>query len=107
MNSIHHRQQPNESDVTNNNKSTSLEYFGTFTTDLPDHNRRKRNIYSPSYQNSFSSSSSTSNNNNLNNNHNNEYTIEVLVAVDKKMQEKHGENLQEYVLTLMSTVRHF
>lgn len=33
-----------------------------------------------------------------------EYTIEVLVAVDKKMQEKHRENLQEYVLTLMSTV---
>lgn len=33
-----------------------------------------------------------------------EYTIEVLVAVDKKMQDKHRENLQEYVLTLMSTV---
>lgn len=37
----------------------------------------------------------------------NEYTIEVLVAVDKKMQEKHGDNLKEYVLTLMSTVRIF
>ncbi|XP_063700230.1 A disintegrin and metalloproteinase with thrombospondin motifs 15 [Culicoides brevitarsis] len=35
---------------------------------------------------------------------NHEYTIEVLVAVDKKMQEQHGENLKEYVLTLMSTV---
>lgn len=33
-----------------------------------------------------------------------EYTIEVLVAVDKKMQEKHRTNLKEYVLTLMSTV---
>lgn len=33
-----------------------------------------------------------------------EYTIEVLVAVDKKMQEYHGENLNNYVLTLMSVV---
>uniref|UniRef100_A0A336JY65 CSON006040 protein n=1 Tax=Culicoides sonorensis TaxID=179676 RepID=A0A336JY65_CULSO len=33
-----------------------------------------------------------------------EYTIEVLVAVDKKMLLKHRENLKEYVLTLMSTV---
>lgn len=33
-----------------------------------------------------------------------EYTIEVLVAVDKKMQEYHGENLKNYVLTLMSVV---
>lgn len=35
---------------------------------------------------------------------NNEYTIEVLVAVDKKMQEYHGETLKSYVLTLMSIV---
>lgn len=34
----------------------------------------------------------------------NEYTIEVLVAVDKKMQEYHGKNLKNYVLTLMSVV---
>lgn len=33
-----------------------------------------------------------------------EYTIEVLVAVDKKMQEYHGKNLKNYVLTLMSVV---
>jgi hypothetical protein len=33
-----------------------------------------------------------------------EFTIEVLVAVDKKMQEYHGSNLQNYVLTLMSVV---
>lgn len=33
-----------------------------------------------------------------------EYTIEVLVAVDRKMREYHGENLQSYVLTLMSIV---
>ncbi|XP_053692822.1 A disintegrin and metalloproteinase with thrombospondin motifs 20 isoform X2 [Sabethes cyaneus] len=35
---------------------------------------------------------------------NNEYTIEVLVAVDKKMQEYHRDNLKSYVLTLMSIV---
>ncbi|CRK97461.1 CLUMA_CG010850, isoform A [Clunio marinus] len=33
-----------------------------------------------------------------------EYTIEVLVAVDRKMQEYHGKNLKNYVLTLMSVV---
>lgn len=33
-----------------------------------------------------------------------EFTIEVLVAVDKKMQEYHGKNLKNYVLTLMSVV---
>lgn len=33
-----------------------------------------------------------------------EFTIEVLVAVDKKMQEYHGSNLKNYVLTLMSVV---
>ncbi|XP_029727453.2 A disintegrin and metalloproteinase with thrombospondin motifs 9 isoform X3 [Aedes albopictus] len=35
---------------------------------------------------------------------NNEYTIEVLVAVDKKMQEYHKDTLKSYVLTLMSIV---
>lgn len=35
---------------------------------------------------------------------NNEYTMEVLVAVDRKMQEYHGNNIREYVLTLMSIV---
>ncbi|XP_055713479.1 A disintegrin and metalloproteinase with thrombospondin motifs 20 isoform X2 [Phlebotomus papatasi] len=34
----------------------------------------------------------------------NEYTMEILVAVDKKMQEYHGDAIQEYVLTLMSIV---
>lgn len=34
----------------------------------------------------------------------NDYTIEVLVAVDKKMREYHGKNLENYVLTLMSVV---
>ena len=39
-----------------------------------------------------------------NSDENKEYTIEVLVAVDKKMQEYHGKNLKNYVLTLMSVV---
>jgi uncharacterized membrane-anchored protein len=33
-----------------------------------------------------------------------DFTIEVLVAVDKKMREYHGRNLENYVLTLMSVV---
>lgn len=39
-----------------------------------------------------------------NSDENKEFTIEVLVAVDKKMQEYHGKNLKNYVLTLMSVV---
>ncbi|XP_062553913.1 A disintegrin and metalloproteinase with thrombospondin motifs 1 isoform X2 [Armigeres subalbatus] len=35
---------------------------------------------------------------------NNEYTIEVLLAVDRKMQEYHKDTLKSYVLTLMSIV---
>lgn len=35
---------------------------------------------------------------------NNEYTMEVLVAVDRRMQEYHGHNIKPYVLTLMSMV---
>lgn len=35
---------------------------------------------------------------------NNAYTMEVLVAVDRKMQEYHGKNIKAYVLTLMSIV---
>lgn len=35
---------------------------------------------------------------------NNAYTMEVMVAVDRKMQEYHGQNINAYVLTLMSIV---
>lgn len=35
---------------------------------------------------------------------NNAYTMEVMVAVDRKMQEYHGKNINAYVLTLMSIV---
>lgn len=52
------------------------------------HSRRKRNIVGPS----------------PNNYANNAYTMEVLVAVDRKMQEYHGQNIKAYVLTLMSIV---
>lgn len=34
----------------------------------------------------------------------NAYTMEVLIAVDRKMQEYHGENMKAYILTLMSIV---
>lgn len=40
----------------------------------------------------------------MHSNHNNEYTMEILVAVDRKMQEYHGEETRNYVLTLMSIV---
>lgn len=35
---------------------------------------------------------------------NNAYTMEVMVAVDRKMQEYHKQNIKAYVLTLMSIV---
>lgn len=50
--------------------------------------RRKREIYMPNEQLT----------------QNNEYTMEVLVAVDRRMQEYHRENIKQYVLTLMSIV---
>lgn len=52
------------------------------------HSRRKRQILFPA-QNLID---------------NNAYTMEVLVAVDRKMQEYHGQNIKAYVLTLMSIV---
>lgn len=72
--------------ISGSSSKLSLE---TITTELPinsEHSRRKRSAGT---------------------HHNHEYTIEVLVAVDRRMQEKHGSSLQDYVLTLMSTVSHF
>lgn len=57
------------------------------------HSRRKRNV--------------NNRRDSMNNIHlvaNNNYTMEVLVAVDRKMQEYHGQNIKTYVLTLMSIV---
>ena len=33
--------------------------------------------------------------------------IEVMVVADAKMATYHGDNLRQYVLTLMATVRHY
>lgn len=64
----------------------------TTTTPTPEtsqrSSRRKRHINFP----------------NVNVGDNNAYTMEVMVAVDRKMQEYHGNNIQAYVLTLMSIV---
>lgn len=62
--------------------------FGDADGTQKHHSRRKRQILYPS-QNSID---------------NNAYTMEVLVAVDRKMQEYHGQNIKAYVLTLMSIV---
>lgn len=35
---------------------------------------------------------------------NNAYTMEVLVAVDRRMQEYHGHNIKPYILTLLAMV---
>lgn len=59
----------------------------TSTTTQPRSSRRKRHINFPG-----------------SNSENNAYTMEVMVAVDRKMHEYHGNNIQAYVLTLMSIV---
>lgn len=67
----------------------STEHFDYETTKMPPRSaRRKRHINFPSG----------------NSGDNNAYTMEVMVAVDRKMQEYHGNNIQAYVLTLMSIV---
>ncbi|XP_031637497.1 A disintegrin and metalloproteinase with thrombospondin motifs 9 isoform X2 [Contarinia nasturtii] len=59
----------------------------TTTTTQPRSSRRKRHINFPG-----------------SNSENNAYTMEVMVAIDRKMHEYHGNNIQAYVLTLMSIV---
>ncbi|XP_055309435.1 A disintegrin and metalloproteinase with thrombospondin motifs 9-like isoform X3 [Sitodiplosis mosellana] len=69
--------------------ATDFETTTTKTTTSPPRlSRRKRHINFPS----------------SNTGDNNAYTMEVMVAVDRKMHEYHGNNIQEYVLTLMSIV---
>jgi hypothetical protein len=63
------------------------------TNDLQNARPHQEGQQSPSQQNDYQKSDETK-----------EYTIEVLVGVDKKMQEYHGKNLKDYVLTLMSDV---
>lgn len=74
---------------TTEKTSNATSYIETPATPPPPHfTRRKRHANYP--------------NNNLGDN--NEYTMEVLVAVDRKMAEYHGNNINAYVLTLMSIV---
>lgn len=73
------------SSATDNNYETTTT---STTTNPPRSSRRKRHI-------NFPGSNSVENN---------AYTMEVMVAVDRKMQEYHGNNIQAYVLTLMSIV---
>lgn len=81
------------------NSTDSIEYDTTATpsttsssspssSQSPRSARRKRHINFPGGGNSGD----------------NAYTMEVMVAVDRKMQEYHGNNIQAYVLTLMSIV---
>lgn len=73
---------PTETDTVDDLDAT------TTTTNPPRSSRRKRHINFPT----------------SNSGDNNAYTMEVMVAVDRKMQEYHGNNIQAYVLTLMSIV---
>lgn len=78
-----------ESNDDDNDDITTTEHidFDTTTTSTRS-SRRKRHINFPG----------------VNVGDNNAYTMEVMVAVDRKMQEYHGNNIQAYVLTLMSIV---
>lgn len=73
-----------EESSTDNYETTTT----STTTNPPRLSRRKRHINFPG----------------SNSGENNAYTMEVMVAVDRKMQEYHGNNIQAYVLTLMSIV---
>lgn len=74
-------------EYVNNNSTESIEYETT-TSPPPRLSRRKRHI-------NFHGSNSGDYN---------AYTMEVMVGVDRKMQQYHGNNIQAYVLTLMSIV---
>lgn len=74
-------------EYVNNNSTESIEYEPT-TSPPPRLSRRKRHI-------NFHGSNSGDYN---------AYTMEVMVGVDRKMQQYHGNNIQAYVLTLMSIV---
>lgn len=73
---------------TTSSTTTRTTTTGDTPTAEPRSSRRKRHINFPG----------------VNVGDNNAYTMEVMVAVDRKMQEYHGTNIQAYVLTLMSIV---
>lgn len=69
-----------------------IEHETTTASPSPRSSRQKRHINN---NNNYYGSNSVENN---------AYTMEVMVAVDRKMQEYHGQNIKAYVLTLMSIV---
>jgi hypothetical protein len=115
------RQQENQqhkshSQSSSSSSSSSRGYHSQKSNSIHQQNRDMRNLHSSRYQQIQLSPQSEhqrylyqyDSHNSMNNNHasskTNDYTIEVLVAVDKKMREYHGNNLENYVLTLMSVV---
>lgn len=82
-----------ESDEAKSPTDDELEHEKTTTASPspPRSSRKKRHINNNNYYGSNSVE-------------NNAYTMEVMVAVDRKMQEYHGQNIKTYVLTLMSIV---
>ncbi|KAG5682346.1 hypothetical protein PVAND_011703 [Polypedilum vanderplanki] len=84
---------------TNSNVRDSRQYHAMMQQPLQQQ-QYNNNMYH--YQHHFQNS--MHNVQQKNSDENKEYTIEVLVAVDRKMQEYHGKNLKNYVLTLMSVV---
>lgn len=79
--------EPNEDDISTTDNLDFETTTETITSSTRS-SRRKRHINFPG----------------VNVGDNNAYTMEVMVAVDRKMQEYHGNNIQAYVLTLMSIV---
>lgn len=79
--------EPNEDEISSTD-NMDFETTTSTTTSSTRSSRRKRHINFPG----------------VNVGDNNAYTMEVMVAVDRKMQEYHGNNIQAYVLTLMSIV---
>lgn len=80
-----------DSDETKSTINDKLEHVTTTAPPLQRSSRKKRHISNNNYYGSNSVE-------------NNAYTMEVMVAVDRKMQEYHGQNIKAYVLTLMSIV---
>lgn len=110
------RQQENQH-KSHMQSSSSRGYQSQKSNSIHQQSRDMRNLHSSRYQQIQLSPQSEhqrymyqyDSHNSMSNNHpssktNNDYTIEVLVAVDRKMREYHKENLENYVLTLMSVV---
>lgn len=111
-----HRKQLQRRQQQENQQKSSRGYHSQKSNSIHQQNRDMRNLHSSRYQQIqlspqnehqrylYQYDSHNSMNNNQASSKTNDYTIEVLVAVDKKMREYHGKNLENYVLTLMSVV---